>query len=290
MQGIITKGIGGFYYIKTEDGLYECKARGKFRLDELTPMVGDKVEIEIDNNSKGTIEKIFERKNKLIRPAVSNISQAIIVFAFKNPNINLDLLNKFLLQCEYNEINAVVAFNKVDLVENPEEEEVVDIIKSAGYEVIYLNAKEGMGIEKIREKLKGNLNVLCGPSGTGKSTIINKLVGKDVMETGQISEKLKRGKHTTRHSELIEVEEGFLVDTPGFSSLSIEDMEKEEIQFLFPEFIKYINGCKFTGCLHYKEPSCVVKNALEQGKIHKKRYEFYIQIIEEKLRGKNNKW
>ncbi|CDI49316.1 ribosome-associated GTPase [Clostridium tetani 12124569] len=188
MQGIITKGIGGFYYIKTEDGLYECKARGKFRLDELTPMVGDKVEIEIDNNSKGTIEKIFERKNKLIRPAVSNISQAIIVFAFKNPNINLDLLNKFLLQCEYNEINAVVAFNKVDLVENPEEEEVVDIIKSAGYEVIYLNAKEGMGIEKIREKLKGNLNVLCGPSGAGKSTIINKLVGKDVMETGQISE------------------------------------------------------------------------------------------------------
>lgn len=290
MQGIITKGIGGFYYIKTEDGLYECKARGKFRLDELTPMVGDKVEIKIDNNSKGTIEKIFERKNKLIRPAVANISQAIIVFAFKNPNINLDLLNKFLLQCEYNEIKAVVAFNKVDLVDNPDKEEVVDIVKSAGYEVIYLNAKEGIGIEKIKEKLKGNLNVLCGPSGAGKSTIINKLVGKDVMQTGQISEKLKRGKHTTRHSELIEVENGFLVDTPGFSSLTIDDIEKEEVQFLFPEFIDYINGCKFTGCLHYKEPSCALKNALEHGKIHKKRYEFYIQIIEEKLRGKSNKW
>lgn len=290
MQGIITKGIGGFYYIKTEDGLYECKARGKFRLDELTPMVGDKVEIKIDNNSKGTIEKIFERKNKLIRPAVANISQAIIVFAFKNPNINLDLLNKFLLKCEYNEIKAVVAFNKVDLVDNPDKEEVVDIVKSAGYEVIYLNAKEGIGIEKIKEKLKGNLNVLCGPSGAGKSTIINKLVGKDVMQTGQISEKLKRGKHTTRHSELIEVENGFLVDTPGFSSLTIDDIEKEEVQFLFPEFIDYINRCKFTGCLHYKEPSCALKNALEQGKIHKKRYEFYIQIIEEKLRGKSNKW
>lgn len=290
MQGIITKGIGGFYYIKTEDGVYECKARGKFRLDELTPMVGDRVEIKLDNNSKGTIEKIFERKNKLIRPAIANISQAIIVCAFKNPNINLDLLNKFLLQCEYNEVNAVVAFNKVDLVENHENEDAVNMVKSAGYEILYLNAKEGIGIEKIREKLEGNLNVLCGPSGAGKSTIINKLVGKDVMETGQISEKLKRGKHTTRHSELIEIEGGFLVDTPGFSSLNIEDIEKDQVQFLFPEFIEHISGCKFTGCLHYKEPGCLVKDALEQGKINKKRYEFYIQIIEEKLRGKNNKW
>lgn len=290
MQGIITKGIGGFYYIKTEDGLYECKARGKFRREELTPMVGDKVEIEIDNNCKGTIEKIFERKNKLIRPAVSNISQAIIIFAFKDPNINLDLLNKFLLQCEYNEIKVVVAFNKVDLIEDPDREEAVEIIKSAGYEVVYLNAKNGIGIEKIREKLKGNLNVLCGPSGAGKSTIINKLVGKDLMETGIISEKLKRGKHTTRHNELIEIEGGFLVDTPGFSSLNVDKMEKEEIQFLFPEFLDHINGCKFTGCLHYKEPGCLVKSALEQGEIHKKRYEFYIKLIEEKLRGKNNKW
>lgn len=290
MQGIITKGIGGFYYIKTEDGVYECKARGKFRLDELTPMVGDRVEIKLDNNSKGTIEKIFERKNKLIRPAIANISQAIIVFAFKNPNINLDLLNKFLLQCEYNEINAIVAFNKVDLIKKPENEDVINMVKSAGYEVLYLNAKEGIGIEKISEKLKGNLNVLCGPSGAGKSTIINKLVGKDVMEIGQISEKLKRGKHTTRHSELIEIKGGFLVDTPGFSSLNMEDIENDQVQFLFPEFIEYISKCKFTGCLHYKEPGCVVKDALEQGKINKKRYEFYIQIIEEKLRGKNNKW
>jgi|SRR3712207_718944 len=288
MQGIITKGIGGFYYVKVNDILIECKARGKFRYDGLTPMVGDKVEILVDNN-KGTIDKIYNRENSLIRPSVANISQAIVVFALRNPNVNQDLLNKFLMSCEYNNIKAIVCFNKIDLVEDEQSEEVVDMVKKAGYEVIFLNAKEGMGIDKIKEKLKDNVTVLCGPSGAGKSTTLNKLAGKELMATGDISEKLKRGKHTTRHSELIEIEGGFLVDTPGFSSLNIDFIDKEDIKWCFPEFHDYMHNCKFTGCIHHKEPGCAVKKAVEDGIINKDRYDFYIKTIEEKLRGKYGK-
>ncbi|WP_027623415.1 ribosome small subunit-dependent GTPase A [Clostridium lundense] len=288
MQGIIVKGIGGFYYVKVEDEVIECKARGKFRHNELTPMVGDKVQITV-NNGKGTIDKIYERHNMLIRPSVANITQALVVFALRNPDINEDLLNRFIMLCEYNDIKAVVCFNKTDLLEDPQMEEVVSMIKSAGYECIFLNAKQGIGIDEIREKLKDNVTVLCGPSGVGKSTILNNLAGRDIMETGNISEKLKRGKHTTRHSELIEVEEGFLVDTPGFSSLNTDFIEKEDVQSCFPEILQYAYGCKFTGCLHYKEPKCAVKEAVEEGKIHKKRYDFYIRVIEEKTKGRNNK-
>lgn len=288
MQGIIVKGIGGFYYVKVEDEVIECKARGKFRHNELTPMVGDKVQITV-NNGKGVIDKIYERHNMLIRPAVANITQALVVFALRNPDINEDLLNRFIMLCEYNDIKAVVCFNKIDLLEDPQMEEIVSMIKSAGYECIFLNAKQGIGIDEIREKLKNNVTVLCGPSGVGKSTILNNLAGRDIMETGNISEKLKRGKHTTRHSELIEVEEGFLVDTPGFSSLNTDFIEKEDVQACFPEILQYAYGCKFTGCLHYKEPKCAVKEAVEKGKIHKKRYDFYIRVIEEKTKGRNNK-
>ncbi|PRR78974.1 putative ribosome biogenesis GTPase RsgA [Clostridium liquoris] len=288
MQGIIIKGIGGFYYVKVEDKIIECKARGKFRHNELTPMVGDRVEIEVING-KGTIDKINERQNMIIRPAVANVTQALVVFALRNPDINEDLLNRFIMFCEYNSLKSIVCFNKIDLLQQWENEEIVSMIQSAGYETIFLNAKKGYGIDSIREKLKDNVTVLCGPSGVGKSTILNSLAGRDIMETGIISEKLKRGKQTTRHSELIEIEGGFLVDTPGFSSLSTDFIEKEEVQACFPEFSDYTNGCKFSGCLHYKEPKCGVKKAVEEGKIHKKRYEFYIKVIEEKIKGRNNK-
>ncbi|KAJ51511.1 ribosome biogenesis GTPase [Clostridium tetanomorphum] len=288
MQGIIIKGIGGFYYVMMEDKIIECKARGKFRHSELTPMVGDRVEINISGD-KGTIDKIYERENMLIRPAVANVTQSLVVFALRNPDINEDLLNRFIMLCEYNRLKVVVCFNKTDLLKNPEEEEIVAMIKEAGYEVLFLNAKAGEGIDKIRERLKNNVTVLCGPSGVGKSTILNSLAKRNVMETGNISEKLKRGKHTTRHSELIEIEGGFLVDTPGFSSLNTDFIEKEKVQLCFPEFEDYLGQCKFTGCLHYKEPKCMVKEAMEEGKINKKRYDFYIKIIEEKIKGRNNR-
>lgn len=285
MKGKIIKGIGGFYYVKTSEGLIECKARGKFRHKDMKPMVGDDVEIEV-SNGKGVIEEIFERKSQLIRPTVANVTQAFVVFAVKNPDINFDLLNRFLILCEHNNIEAIVCLNKVDLVSEEEKVAIKQKIVDIGYEVLYINAKKGIGVEKLREKLDNNETVLCGPSGAGKSTLINTLTEKYHMETGEVSEKIGRGKHTTRHSELIDVVGGYIVDTPGFSTLEVNFIEKEDLRYSFPEFEEYNNICKFRGCLHYKEPNCAVKKAVEEGKINKYRYDFYIRTLEEKMDGR----
>ena len=285
MKGKIIKGIGGFYYVKTSEGLIECKARGKFRHKDMKPMVGDDVEIEV-SNGKGVIEDIFERKSQLIRPTVANVTQAFVVFAVKNPDINFDLLNRFFILCEHNNIKAVVCLNKVDLVSEEEKEAIRQRIVDIGYEVLYINAKKGIGVEKLREKLDNNETVLCGPSGAGKSTLINTLTQKFHMETGEVSEKIGRGKHTTRHSELIDVVGGYIVDTPGFSTLEVNFIEKEDLRYSFPEFEEYNNLCKFRGCLHYKEPNCAVKKAVEEGKINKYRYDFYIRTLEEIIKGR----
>lgn len=286
MKGKIIKGIGGFYYVKTEEGLIECKARGKFRHKDIKPMVGDNVEILVQNNGKGVIEDISERFSQLIRPTVSNVTQAFVVFAIKNPDINFDLLNRFLVLCEHNSIDVVVCLNKVDLVSDEERDEVKNRINSIGYEVLFINAKKAIGIELLKEKLNNNVTVLCGPSGAGKSTLINTLTEKYHMETGEVSEKIGRGKHTTRHSELIDVEDGYIVDTPGFSTLEVTFIEKEELRYCFPEFLEYNNNCKFRGCLHHKEPNCAVKEAVEDGKINTYRYNFYIKTLEEILDGR----
>lgn len=289
MQGTIVKGIGGFYYIKVDEGIVECKARGKFRHSDLTPMVGDKVEIAI-TEGKGVIDKIYPRSNELIRPAVANVTQALVVFALKNPEINEDLLNKFLINCEHNNLRVIVCFNKLDLITQEERNEIVNMIKSAGYEIIFLKAKEGYGVNEVKEKLKGNVTVLCGPSGVGKSTILNTIAGRELMETGEISERLRRGKHTTRHSELIDMGDGFIVDTPGFSSLDLDFLSKEELQNCFPEFNDYIGDCKFTGCLHHKEPGCAVKAAVTDKIINSKRYEFYIKTLDKIMSRRNKQW
>ena len=288
MKGKILKGIGGFYYISTEDKIIECKARGNFRYKGLKPMVGDNVEIKIENG-KGRIEKIEERHSELIRPTVANVTLAFVVFAIKNPDLNFDLLNRFLVLCESNNIKAIVCLNKVDLVDEEERNLLKEKINEIGYDVLFINAKDGIGIESLKERIKGNVTVLCGPSGAGKSTLINKLTNKEHMETGSVSEKLGRGKHTTRHSELIEVENGYIVDTPGFSTLDITFIEKEDLKNYFPDFEEYNNSCKFRGCMHHKEPGCSVKEAVEEGKINKFRYEFYIRTLEEILNGRKYK-
>ncbi|MBW6409785.1 ribosome small subunit-dependent GTPase A [Clostridium weizhouense] len=290
MKGKIIKGIAGFYYVKVDDELIECKARGKFRHKDIKPMVGDNVIIKLENG-KGVIEEISERTSKLVRPAVANISLAFVVFAIKNPDINFDLLNRFLVLCEYNNIEAIVCLNKVDLVSEEEREEIKNKINDIGYEVLYINAKEGLGIELLKERINGNITVLCGPSGAGKSTLINKLTSKEHMQTGTVSEKIGRGKHTTRHSELIEVADGYIVDTPGFSTLEVKElMSKEELKYCFPEFEEHNESCKYRGCLHNKEPQCAIKKYVEEGKINKYRYEFYIRTLEEIIEGEKNKW
>ena len=285
MKGKIIKGIGGFYYIKTENGIVECKARGKFRHKSLKPMVGDNVEILIENG-KGTIEKIEERTSELIRPTVANVTQAFVVFAIKNPDLNFDLLNRFLVLCESNNIKAIVALNKIDLVSEEEKIELKEKINAIGYEVLFINAREGIGVDDLKNRLQGNVTVLCGPSGAGKSTLINTLTDRIHMETGEVSEKIGRGRHTTRHSELIEVSDGYIVDTPGFSTLDVTFIDKEDLRYCFPDFDEYNNECKYRGCLHHKEPGCAVKEAVEEGKINKYRYEFYIRTLEEILKGR----
>lgn len=287
MEGIIIKGIGGFYYIKTDEGIIECKARGKFRYNSLKPMVGDRVTIKVENG-KGVIEDIHERSSELIRPTVANVTQAFVVFAIKNPDINLDLLNRFLTLCEYNDIHAVVCLNKEDLCTEEEKENLKVLINDIGYEVLFINAKEGKGFDALKERLEHNITVLCGPSGAGKSTLLNSFIDREHMETGSVSEKIGRGKHTTRHSELIDVDNGYLVDTPGFTTLDVTFIDRDSLKYCFPEFNDYNNLCKFNGCNHYKEPKCAVKEAVEEGKINKLRYEFYIKTLEEIINRRGN--
>ena len=287
MEGIIIKGIGGFYYIKTDEGIIECKARGKFRYNSLKPMVGDRVTIKVENG-KGVIEDIHERSSELIRPTVANVTQAFVVFAIKNPDINLDLLNRFLTLCEYNDIHAVVCLNKEDLCTEEEKENLKVLINDIGYEVLFINAKEGKGFDALKERLEHNITVLCGPSGAGKSTLLNSFIDREHMETGSVSEKIGRGKHTTRHSELIDIDNGYLVDTPGFTTLDVTFIDRDSLKYCFPEFNDYNNLCKFNGCNHYKEPKCAVKEAVEEGKINKLRYEFYIKTLEEIINRRGN--
>ena len=287
MEGIIIKGIGGFYYIKTDEGIIECKARGKFRYNSLKPMVGDRVTIKVENG-KGVIEDIHERSSELIRPTVANVTQAFVVFAIKNPDINLDLLNRFLTLCEYNDIHEVVCLNKEDLCTEEEKENLKELINDIGYEVLFINAKEGKGFDALKERLEHNITVLCGPSGAGKSTLLNSFIDREHMETGSVSEKIGRGKHTTRHSELIDVDNGYLVDTPGFTTLDVTFIDRDSLKYCFPEFNDYNNLCKFNGCNHYKEPKCAVKEAVEEGKINKLRYDFYIKTLEEIINRRGN--
>ena len=288
MEGTIIKGIGGFYYVDIDGEVIECKARGKFRNAKVSPIVGDRVKITLENG-KGAIEEIKERSNMLIRPLVANVTQAFVVFAIKIPDLNMDLLNKFLLLCEYNHIEAVVVFNKCDLITEEEKEYYSELLEKAHYNVIFVEGKSGKNLDKLKELMKDNITVFCGPSGVGKSTISNKLVGRELMETGEISEKLKRGKHTTRHSELIESDHGFLVDTPGFSNLDLSFMKEEEVKDYIRDFHDFEGECKFTSCAHVSEPKCAVKDSVEEGKISRERYEFYLDVLEEAKNRRNKR-
>ena len=282
MQGKIIKGIAGFYYIYAEDGnVYECKAKGIFRKDNFKPLVGDNVEITVLNEEEkeGSVTSILPRRNSLIRPAVANVDQAFLIFAMENPKPNFLLLDRFLIMMKQQEIPAVICFNKKDVGEKEEMEKLYEIYTGCGYRVVLSSTYEGEGMDEI---LKGKTTVVAGPSGVGKSSITNCMQGEVQMETGEISKKLKRGKHTTRHSQVIPVEKNtFLVDTPGFSSLYLTDMKEEELRDYFPEFVMYEPQCRFQGCMHIHEPGCAVKKALSEGKISQQRYDNYLALYEE---------
>ena len=285
MQGKIIKGIAGFYYIYAEDGnIYECKAKGIFRKDNFKPLVGDNVEITVLNEEEkeGSVTSILPRRNSLIRPAVANVDQAFLIFAMENPKPNFLLLDRFLIMMEQQEIPVVICFNKKDVGEKKEMEKLYEIYTGCGYRVVLSSTYEGEGMDEIREILKGKTTVVAGPSGVGKSSITNCMQGEVQMETGEISKKLKRGKHTTRHSQVIPVEKNtFLVDTPGFSSLYLTDMKEEDLRDYFPEFVMYEPQCRFQGCMHIHEPGCAVKKALSEGKISQQRYDNYLALYEE---------
>ena len=285
MQGKIIKGIAGFYYIYAEDGnIYECKAKGIFRKDNFKPLVGDNVEITVLNEEEkeGSVTSILPRRNSLIRPAVANVDQAFLIFAMENPKPNFLLLDRFLIMMKQQEIPVVICFNKKDVGEKEEMEKLYEIYTGCGYRVVLSSTYEGEGMDEIHEILKGKTTVVAGPSGVGKSSITNCMQGEVQMETGEISKKLKRGKHTTRHSQVIPVEKNtFLVDTPGFSSLYLTDMKEEELRDYFPEFVMYEPQCRFQGCMHIHEPGCAVKKALSEGKISQQRYDNYLALYEE---------
>ena len=290
INGKIIKGIGGFYYVDTENGLYECRARGIFRKNKITPLVGDRVSISVvdEENKKGVVEEIEERDTELVRPPIANVDKALIVFAIKNPSTNLSLLDRFIVLAEKENLEIVIVFTKVDLDTDGELlGELKDIYEVSGYKVISVSNKLKLNIDKIKEELKENTVVFAGPSGVGKSSLLNEVDKNFELKTGEVSDKIKRGKHTTRHAELLKLECGGMVaDTPGFSSLTLDDIDESELKEYFIEFDKY-DECRFgSRCIHENEPSCAVKEAVENGDISKKRYESYIQLLNEIRSGK----
>lgn len=288
IEGIIVKGIGGFYYVKTKTGTIESRARGVFREESLKPLVGDKVKIKISSeDGSGYIFDILPRKTQLIRPAVANITQAIVVMSIKDPSINTWLLDKFLLMSDYEGLNTLLCINKFDL-DMKATIKIEEIYKDAGYEVIVTSIEKNIGIELLKEKLNDNISVFAGPSGVGKSTLLNAISPSFDLETGQVSNKTKRGKHTTRHVELLELNENsYVLDSPGFSSLNLDFIEDEiQLRNYFRDIKRYGDKCSFLSCLHDQEPDCAIKDKVDEGIINKERYKNYLSLLDEVRRIK----
>lgn len=287
------KGIAGFYYVHTGDFggnacIYECKAKGVFRKDHKKPLVGDDVELDILDEEKklGNIREILPRGSELIRPAVANVDQALVIFSIVKPQPNFNLLDRFLIMMGQQNIPCIVCFNKQDIDQDGQGAQYEEIYRSCGYKTLSVSAKRKQGIDEVLALLAGKTTTVAGPSGVGKSSLVNCLQSGTVMETGSISEKIERGKHTTRHSELIAIQENtYILDTPGFSSLGLFDLEKEDLAAYYPEFAEHEKYCKFGGCSHITEPVCGIKEAVEDGEISRMRYENYCFLYEE-LKGK----
>lgn len=275
LTGTIIKGIGGFYYVKASHNVYECKARGVFRKEHITPMIGDRVTIEI-NGEKGSITEIMPRSSSLIRPPVANIDTIMIVVAAAEPDPSLELIDKMLVNAEISGIKPAICINKTDLKLR---EDIEEIYKKAGYEVFTVSAEKNIGTGELFDYLKGKTTAFGGLSGVGKSSLLS-LITDDTLETGEVSEKIRRGRHTTRHVELFDINDGFVLDTPGFGQLEIEGIRAEELQNYFPEMADADGKCRFRSCAHINEPDCFVKEKLASGDIAPSRYESYKELYE----------
>lgn len=278
VEGVVLKGYSGHYYVQEGDNLWECSLRGRFRITKQTFLPGDKVKITCLKDGKGVIEEVLPRQNQLMRPPIANVEQALLVFAIHQPEPNWSLLDRMLILVEASGMTPLICFNKGDL-RFPEDEEILQYYATI-YPLVITSAKKGVGIDKLETLLKDKITVLAGPSGVGKSSLLNGLQPGLALKTGEVSEKIHRGRHTTRHVELMPLQIGGLVaDTPGFSSLDLPLMQREELAGFFPEFNQYEGKCKFTGCLHTQEPKCAVIDAVEAGAIFPRRYENYLAFL-----------
>lgn len=283
LDGVILKGIGGFYYVDTKDGVFETRARGIFRKEGVRPTVGDHVRISVLDapNKKGSLDEILPRRNELLRPRVSNVDQTVIVFAAKSPKLNVDLLDRFVLLSEEQELEIVIVINKIDMDLAETYKDVVEIYRRANFSVITTSAEKNLGLDQLREALAGRISVFAGPSGVGKSSLINAAFPGMELGTGELSQKIQRGKHTTRHAELIRMSENsYIVDSPGFTSLFLNHIPSEKLQYHFREFTPFVHECYYNGCIHLNEPDCAVKAQIGK-EISKMRYDRYVSILEE---------
>lgn len=281
MKGIIVKGIAGFYYVKAENKVHQCKARGIFKKDGTVPYVGDEVIFELVPDGDAVITEICPRKNVFIRPPIANVDCFVIVAAAARPEPNYEIIDRFLVMAEYNHTDIIICVNKIDLADQDKLQWIRDIYQDI-YPLVFISASKGVGIEALMALLKDRKSALAGPSGAGKSTLLNKLQAGLSVETGDISPKTKRGKHTTRHVEIFQMDFGGMIyDTPGFTSFDVLDAEEDELQFLFPEIAELVGNCKYDNCRHIKEPGCRIREAVESGKIHQFRYESYVNLHKE---------
>lgn len=282
MQGIIMKAIAGFYYVNIGEETIECRARGIFKKKKINPLVGDRVEISIDeaDSTKGRVNEVYPRTIELVRPPVANVTQAIIVFAVAQPDPNINLLDKLLAICEHRGLKVILCFNKVDLDQIAYIKSLEEIYEKAGYKVIPTSATDRIELTALREVLKDEISVFAGPSGVGKSSLLNELQEGMKLEVGALSKKIARGKHTTRHSELLALDSGgMVVDTPGFTSMDMTDIELEDLSSCFIEFKNFAEACKFSNCKHLNEPKCGIKTAVDEGLISRSRYNSYVYFL-----------
>lgn len=284
MIGVIVKGIGGFYYVLSGEKVYECKARGIFRKNHIKPMVGDHVEIDVTPDGQATIDSIFPRINEFERPPVANVETMVLVVAAKDPEPNMFLVDRFTVAARATGADVILCMNKVDLCPSSILEEFSEIYSSV-YPLFFVSGQTGEGLSELKSALQGTQSALAGPSGVGKSTLLNRLLGSERNITGTLSEKTSRGKHTTRHTELFAGEGMKIFDTPGFTSFELTDIKEVELQTCFPEMAPFLGNCKFDDCMHHFEPGCAVIDAVSRGQIHKSRYKSYIEMLKA-IKGK----